>query len=239
MLITYLRDFFNLFYPHLCPACGRALSSGEQHMCSVCLWRLPKTNFHLQEDNPVQRRFWGKTNVASAASFVFFDKGEKVQRMLHSLKYQNNTELGIFLGELYGKELKASPLFSSCDGIVPVPLHLKKIRTRGYNQSDFIAEGLSKAMGIPVYKKFLMRTVATSTQTRKSRYARFENVENVFRLNVRQRTDSPGRGEKAVAKHFLLVDDIITTGSTLEACASCLNQIEGVKVSIATIACTF
>lgn len=229
MLTTYLRDFFNLFYPHVCPACGRALSTGEKRLCSVCLWRMPKTNFHLQDDNPVLRRFWGKTNVASAASFVFFDKGEKVQRMLHSLKYQNNTELGIFLGELYGTELKTSPMFSTCDGIIPVPLHLKKIRTRGYNQSDFIAEGLSNAMGIPVHKKILTRTVATATQTRKARYARFENVENVFRLN----------GEKADAKHFLIVDDIITTGSTLEACASCINQIEGVKVSIATVACTF
>jgi ComF family protein len=229
MLSIYLRDFFNLFYPKLCAACGRALNSGEHHLCSVCLWRLPKTNFHLQEDNPVFRRFWGKTNVASAASFLFFDKGEKVQNMLHALKYRNNTPLGVYLGELYGRELKSSPRFSSCDAIVPVPLHLKKIRTRGYNQSDFIAEGLSKAMEIPVYKKILTRTVATSTQTRKARYARFENVENVFQLNT----------EKPDAKHFLLVDDIITTGSTLEACARCLNQIDGVKVSVTTIACTF
>jgi len=239
MSLTWLKDFFNLFYPDLCSACGRALSSGEHHLCSVCMWRLPKTNFHLQDDNPVFRRFLGKTNVASAASYVFFDKGEKVQRMLHSLKYQNNTELGIFLGELYGSELKSSALFSGCDAIVPVPLHLKKIRTRGYNQSDYIADGLSSALGIPVHKKLIERTVATSTQTRKSRYARFENVENVFRLNVRQRTDSPGQEEKTDAKHFLLVDDIITTGSTLEECAACLNQVEGVKVSVATIACTF
>src|SRR5947208_1020465 len=129
---TYLKDFFNLFYPHLCSACGRALVKGEKHLCSVCLYRLPKTSFHVQPDNPVVRRFWGKTNIQSAASFVFFDKGEKVQQMLHSLKYQSNTELGIFLGELYGKELKASELFSDCDAIVPVPLHRKKIRTRGY-----------------------------------------------------------------------------------------------------------
>ncbi|MBK5286378.1 MAG: ComF family protein [Bacteroidia bacterium] len=149
--------------------------------------------------------------------------------MLHSLKYQNNTELGIFLGELYGKELKESSLFADCDAIVPVPLHRKKIRLRGYNQSDFITDGLSKAMRIPVHKKILVRTVATSTQTRKSRYARFENVENVFQLS----------GEKPKAKHFLLVDDIITTGSTLEGCVLCLNQIEGAKVSVATIACTF
>jgi ComF family protein len=195
----------------------------------VCLWRLPKTNFHLQDDNPVLRRFRGKTDIVSAASFVFFDKGEKVQNMLHSLKYRNNTPLGIFLGELYGRELKSSPLFSTCDSIVPVPLHLKKIRTRGYNQSDFIADGLSNALGVPVNKKLLVRSVATSTQTRKARYARFENVDNVFRLS----------GKKPEAKHFLLVDDIITTGSTLEACAQCLSQIEGVKVSVATIACTF
>lgn len=229
MFKTYLKDFFNLFYPDLCSACGRALGTGEKHLCSVCLYRLPKTNFHIQPDNPVARRFWGKTNVVSAASFVFFDKGEKVQQMLHSLKYQNNTELGIFLGELYGKELKESSLFADCDAIVPVPLHRKKIRTRGYNQSDFIADGLSKVMNIPVHKKILVRTVATATQTRKSRYARFENVDSVFQLN----------GEKTNAKHFLLVDDIITTGSTLEACASGLNQMEGVKVSIATIGCTF
>jgi ComF family protein len=229
MRFTYLKDFFNLFYPELCAACSRTLISGERQVCSVCLWRMPKTNFHLQEDNPVFRRFIGKTNIAAAASFVFFDKGEKVQNMLHSLKYRNNTELGIFLGELYGKELKSSPQFLGCDCIVPVPLHLKKIRARGYNQSDFIADGLSNALGVPVHKKLLVRTVATSTQTRKSRYARFENVDNVFHLNE----------EKTDAKHFLLVDDIITTGSTLEACARCLNQIEGVKVSVATIACTF
>ena len=229
MPTTFLKDFFNLFYPALCSACGRALGTGEKHLCSVCLYRLPKTNFQVQPDNPVARRFWGKTNVASAASFVFFDKGEKVQQMLHALKYQRNTELGIFLGELYGKELKESSLVAGCDAIIPVPLHKKKIRVRGYNQSDLIADGLSKAMRIPVHKKFLVRTVATSTQTRKSRYARFENVENVFELN----------GEKTDAKHFLLVDDVITTGSTLEACAACLNQIEGVKVSVATIACTF
>ena len=226
---SYARDFFNLFYPALCSSCSRALGTGEKHLCSVCMYRLPKTNFQVQPDNPVARRFWGKTNIASAAAYVFFDKGEKVQQMLHALKYQKNTGLGIFLGELYGKELKTSELFSDCDAIVPVPLHKKKIRVRGYNQSDLIADGLSAAMQIPVHKKFLVRTVATSTQTRKSRYARFENVENVFRLN----------GEKTNAKHFLLVDDVITTGSTLEACATCLNQIEGVKVSIATIAYTF
>jgi len=188
---------------------------------------MPKTNFHLQDDNPILRKFWGKVNVEAAASFVFFDKGERMQHILHSLKYAGNTEIGIFLGELYGSHLRQAPLFTGCDAIIPVPLHRKKIKNRGYNQSDLIAEGLSKAMGIPFYPEFLERAVATSTQTKKSRYARFENVENVFRLSEK----------KVNQKHFLLVDDVITTGSTLESCARCLTESGKVKVSVATIAC--
>jgi ComF family protein len=165
--------------------------------------------------------------IEAAASFVFFDKGERMQHILHSLKYAGNTELGIFLGELYGNNLRQSSLFSNCEAIIPVPLHSKKIKARGYNQSNLIAEGLSKAMGIPFYTNVVERTVATSTQTKKSRYARFENVENVFRLH----------GEKVGEKHLLLVDDVITTGSTLESFARCVASSGDVKVSVATIAC--
>ena len=223
----YSHDFFNLFYPRLCAACAGALNTGEKFICSNCLLHLPKTNFHLQENNPVVRKFWGKVNIASAASFAFFDKGERMQHILHSLKYAGNTELGVFLGELYGSHLKQSPLFSGCEAIIPVPLHDKKIKSRGYNQSNLLAEGLSKAMEIPFYADFLERAVATSTQTKKTRYARFENVENVFRLN----------GRKLEAKHLLLVDDVITTGSTLESCTQCVAQYGDVKMSVATIAC--
>jgi ComF family protein len=223
----YSRDFFNLFYPRLCVACSRTLNTGEKHICSTCLWRLPKTDYHLQNDNPVMRRFWGRVSIESASSFAFFDKGEAIQHILHSLKYAGNKEIGIFLGELYGSLLKQTPLFAACEAIVPVPLHRKKIKSRGYNQSNLLAEGLSNAMGIPFYTDFLERTVATSTQTQKSRYARFENVENVFRL----------KGKQVKEKHFLLVDDVITTGSTLESCARCVAQYGEVKMSIATIAC--
>jgi ComF family protein len=226
-IAQYSRDFFNLFYPRLCAACSRTLATGEKHICSVCLLRLPKTDYHLQNDNPVVRRFWGKVTIESAASFVFFDKGEAIQHILHSLKYTGNKEIGIFLGELYGSLLKQASSFTACEAIIPVPLHRKKIKSRGYNQSNLLAEGLSKTMGIPFYTDFLERTVATSTQTQKSRYARFENVENVFRLN----------GKQVKEKHFLLVDDVITTGSTLESCARCVAQYGEVKMSIATIAC--
>ncbi len=155
----YSRDFFNLFYPDLCAACSRALNGGEKHICSTCLWRMPKTNFHLQDDNPVIRKFWGKVGVESAASFVFFDKGEGMQHILHSLKYAGNTAIGIFLGELYGSQLRQSSLFAGCEAIIPVPLHRKKIKARGYNQSNLIAEGLSKAMGIPFYTEYMERAV--------------------------------------------------------------------------------
>ena len=226
-VLSYTRDFLSLFYPDTCAACSRALNSGEKQICSTCLWRMPKTNFHQQKDNPVLRKFWGKVNVEAAASFVFFDKGERIQHILHSLKYEGNTALGIFLGELYGSQLKQEALFAGCQAIIPVPLHPKKIKARGYNQSNLIAEGLSKAMGIPFYTDLLERTVATSTQTKKSRYARFENVENVFRL----------KGKNVSEKHFLLVDDVITTGSTLESCARSVAGLGDVKISVATIAC--
>ena len=223
----FSRDFFNLFYPRLCAACSRTLNTGEQYICSSCLLRLPRTDYHLQNDNPVIRRFWGRVNIESAASFVFFDKGEAIQQILHSLKYAGNKEVGIFLGELYGHLLKQTHSFTACEAIIPVPLHRKKTKSRGYNQSNLLAEGLSKAMGIPFYTDFIERTVATSTQTQKSRYERFENVENIFRLNSKQVKE----------KHFLLVDDVITTGSTLESCARCVAQYGDVKMSIATIAC--
>ena len=226
-VLSYTRDFLSLFYPDTCAACSRALNSGEKQICSTCLWRMPKTNFHQQKDNPVLRKFWGKVNVEAAASFVFFDKGERIQHILHSLKYEGNTALGIFLGELYGSQLKQEALFAGCQAIIPVPLHPKKIKARGYNQSNLIAEGLSKAMGIPFYTDLLERTIATSTQTKKSRYARFENVENVFRL----------KGKNVSEKHFLLVDDVITTGSTLESCARSVAGLGDVKISVATIAC--
>lgn len=223
----YTQDFFNLFYPRLCSGCSRTLNSSEKYICSACLWQMPQTNFHLQHDNPILRKFWGKVTIESAAAFVFFDKGERMQHILHSLKYEGNTELGIFLGELYGSRLKQAPLFAACDAIIPVPLHRKKIKSRGYNQSNLIAEGLSKALGIPLYTDFLKREVATSTQTQKSRYARFENVENVFRLT----------GKKIKEKHLLLVDDVITTGSTLESCARCVAEHGDVKMSVTTVAC--
>jgi ComF family protein len=181
----------------------------------------------MDADNPVIRHFWGKINIVAASSYYFFHKGQKVQKLVHRLKYKGQKEIGLKVGELYGHELSESPLFCSADVIVPVPLHKSRLRTRGYNQSDFFAKGLSAAMNVPAENNLLVRNKKTETQTRKNRFSRFENVNEVFSLV--NKTNIEG-------KHILLVDDVITTGSTLTACAEVLLRHKDTKVSIASIA---
>ena len=226
-MISWLSDFINLFYPEVCAACNNALFRGETTICTQCLYHLPKTNFHKLEGNPVEKQFWGKTRIFSATALYYFNKGERVQHLIHRLKYRSEKEVGALAGRILGQDLKDSDRFSSVDAIVPVPLHASKLRIRGFNQSDFLAAGLSEAMKTNFYPDFLIRQKATSTQTRKSRFARFENVDKVFKLNPEYHV---------LPYHFLLVDDVITTGSTLSACADTLLEIPGSKVSIATIA---
>lgn len=222
-----IHDFLSLFYPRTCQACENSLYKGEEILCTHCRYHLPKTGFHIQEDNPVIRHFWGKVNLNAAASYYYFNKGQKVQKLIHRLKYKGQKEIGLKVGELYGGELLKSPLFSNVDLIVPVPLHKSRLRTRGYNQSDFFAKGLSAAMNIPVETKLVKRNKKTETQTRKNRFSRWQNVSEVFSTDKKQNIEG---------KHLLLVDDVITTGSTLAACAETLLQNKNTKVSVASIA---
>jgi ComF family protein len=224
---TLLYDFVSLFYPRACQACGNILYKGEETLCTYCLFHLPKTNYHDDEDNPIIRHFWGKVNIASAASCYFFNKGQKVQKLIHNLKYKGQKQIGLKVGELYGHELAKSPLFNSADIILPVPLHKSRLRSRGYNQSDFFAKGLSSAMKIPADTALMVRNKKTETQTRKNRFSRWENVSEVF--SVTSESNIAG-------KHLLLVDDVITTGSTLTACAEVLLKNKNTKVSVASIA---
>lgn len=226
-MFFWIDDLVNLFYPEVCAACNNGLFKGEHTLCTHCLYHLPLTNFHKFSGNPVEKQFWGKVPIQAATSLYFFNKGERVQQLIHRLKYQGEKEVGAFTGRLLGKQLLTSEIFASVDLVVPVPLHASKLRLRGFNQADFFASGLSEVMGQPCLPDFLVKQRASSTQTNKSRFMRFENVDRLFVVNEKYQKE---------ACHFLLVDDVITTGSTLASCASSLLEIPGARVSVATIA---
>lgn len=225
--MTLFDDLISLFYPRLCAGCSTPLVKGEDVLCLNCLADLPRTNNHIHEDNPVFQLFIGRVNITLAASFCHFDKGGRLQHLLHQLKYKGNREVGRKMGNLFGYDLIQNSLFQDIDAIIPVPLHPKKEKKRGFNQSVEICKGLSESMNRPVISGNLVREVHTASQTRKGRFERWENVSGIF--NVKNEASLTG-------KHLLLVDDVVTTGATLEACCEPLLNIPGVRVSIATLA---
>ena len=224
--MNLIDDFISLFFPKTCAACGYNLFANEKVICTKCIYHLPKTNFHNDEDNPVSKVFRGRVNLESAAALYYYRKGGKVQHLIHQFKYKGHKDIGLFLGEQYGYELLTSDIFKGIDTIVPVPLHPKKLQKRGFNQSEVFANGLSKSMQKEVDTASVARTVATSTQTRKSRYKRWENVNEIFVLK---------HPEKLAGKHILVVDDVITTGATMEACVQTILQIPETRVSVVSI----
>jgi ComF family protein len=221
-----LHELLGIFFPKLCIGCNRTLLKNEEFVCTSCLYDLPVTNYHLQKENALEKTFWGRIPVENAFAFLQFRKGNITQRLLHELKYKGNKELGILIGTLYGAELKKH--IHSIDAIVAIPLHPTKLRKRGYNQSDFFAEGLANQLQIENLSPHVIRKKATETQTKKSRFERWENVSDVFELR------NPDAFRE---KHILIVDDVITTGATIEACAKTLNTINS-KISVASIAVT-
>lgn len=224
----YWADFVSLLFPELCQACGESLVAGENLLCLDCRYNLPFTDFHLKPDNMVAQQFWGKINLEGAYAMCYFVKGGKIQQLMHNFKYKGVQNIGHMLGNIAGEQLLKSPVFKNVDIIIPVPLHKSRLRKRGYNQSLCFAQGLSEKMGIPVDENNLVRLRATETQTHRSRFSRFENMQEVFTVI---------NPEALRNKHILLVDDVVTTGSTLEACGSELLKATGSKLSIATIAC--
>lgn len=227
LLTTMINSILDLFYTRICAGCKTPLLQAESLLCTSCHYHLPHTNYHLMNDNPVFKLFWGRVNLNGAAAFLQFRKGGRTQHILHAIKYQNATELGTYMGELYAQQLNQSELFRSVDVIIPVPLHISRERQRGYNQSLLFAKGLGSGLNKEISANNLLRVTATSTQTRKSRFARFINMQEVFTVK---------QPEQLTNKHILLVDDVVTTGSTLESCAQLLLDKTGCSVSVATIA---
>jgi ComF family protein len=219
-------DILSLLLPRTCPACGKPLKEWEKCLCLTCHAELPVTRFHEDPDNPLAEVFWGRVRLEQAVAWFYFRKGSAYQDVMHKLKYEDRPDIGVNLGLEFGWHLKHGSGFIRPDAVIPVPLHPKKQRKRGYNQSAEIAKGLSKALGTTLILKNLVRIVHTSTQTRKSRFDRYTNVTGKFILR------NPSGLENL---HLLLVDDVVTTGATLEACAEVLLAVPGVRVSVAAL----
>jgi ComF family protein len=222
-----LEDFLSLFFPQYCRGCSGPLVKGEDILCTGCLTDLPKTHYHTRFENPVSSKLAGRLPIRHGWAFLRFQKGGAVQHLLHQLKYNNCPEIGEKLGKAYGRELAMASMDREFDLIIPVPLHRARLRHRGYNQSAHFAKGLSEALQIAWDESISIRTQATATQTRKSRAERWENVQNVFSISTLVDVKQ---------KRILLVDDVITTGATLEACGQHLLSCGCLSVSVACIA---
>lgn len=223
-----ISDIGNLIFPNSCLACENELTRFENHLCSFCQEALTITNFHLfTEPTPVDKLFWGRVEVAKTYSHLFFEKNKASQTILFNLKYKNKPELGVYFGRKIGENLQLIPEFSTVDVLIPVPLHHKKEFIRGYNQSDVLAKGISEVLNTPMDNRTIKRTKHSASQTKKSRFQRWDNVNEIF--SISKKIDH--------YKHIVLVDDVITTGSTLEAIILAIRKKNpSVLISVVTLA---
>jgi ComF family protein len=217
----------HLFYPHVCRGCGTDLIEAQHLLCFHCLAALPLTHFAAHESNPVEKTFWGRIRVASAMSLLYFTPGSMVQHLIHQLKYDGQQKLAHYLGIMMGNEILRSGRFSNIDHIIPLPLYRTREKERGYNQSFLLATGIAEIINVPVMEKSMIRIQSSLTQTHKSRSERWQNVDGLFRLKS---------GYSPEGKNILLVDDVITTGATIDACGTVINKIPGTSLNIATLA---
>lgn len=228
-LFNLIKDSLSdLLFPPACLCCGRPLVVEEKLLCLACVQSLPKTNFHQMQENPVLEKFKGRLSVNRATSFMYFTKKGKLQNLIHQLKYKGKPEIGVFLGALFAEDLARSEWLDSVDYILPVPIHRKKRRVRGYNQAAMIAKGISQYTDLPILpKQTLIRIKHTESQTQKHGLDRLNNVKGVFSLK---------QAPILKGEHVLIVDDVLTTGATLESCALEVLKGHPSAISLATLA---
>lgn len=226
-LISFFRDLTDFILPRYCLICSEKLVEAEKHICTSCLATLPYTDFHRKEVNEAEKRLRARFPFERAASFLFFDKEGGCRKLIHAIKYKQEKEAGEYFGLLYGEQLSQVPVFTTTDIIIPVPLHRKKERKRGYNQSEAIAAGIARKLGKPLATHNLVKTRDTESQTLHPGGERWENIRDSFGLNAPRALEN---------KHILLVDDVLTTGATIDACGRILSQIPEVRISVATLA---
>ncbi len=221
------QSFFYLFYPRVCSGCGNGLVTGEEFICLNCHDDLMPTDFVRHRENTFYNALISRIPIEGAVSYYFFAKEGIIQNLLHEIKYKGKQDLGRYIGRQFGVYLNGSQFIDGVECIIPIPLHDKKAFKRGYNQSALIAEGLSEILEVPMLDNVVQRKLSTTTQTNLSRVDRWENVKDAFVVE---------QPDKISGKHVLLIDDVMTTGATLEACARKLLELENVKVSLATLA---
>ena len=222
-----ISPLIHFLYPHNCIGCGSDIISNENFLCLECINNLPHTGFALHGNNPVEKIFWGRLAIIAGMGEFYFSKGSIIQNLIHQLKYKGNRKAGIYLGNIMGRSLLGSNRFANVDMLVPLPLFEKKELKRGYNQAMILCEGISEITNVPITNKNVVRIVHTETQTKKGRIERWENVEKSF--SVKDPSILEG-------KNILLVDDVITTGATMEACGAEILKVKNVRLSIATLA---
>lgn len=221
------ESIINLFFPKVCSGCGSFLLSNENVICTVCRHDIPLTNHHLNSENEAFKKFYGRIPVIHTSALFYFHKKGIVQELIHNLKYKGHEEIGTILGEWYAEDLKTIALLQSVNEIIPVPLHQRKFKERGYNQVTTFGKALSSNLNIFYNESLLIRNVYSKTQSKKNLLGRTEGIETIFDVVYT---------EKDHDKHFLLIDDVITTGATLEACSKALLKIPGAKISIVCMA---
>lgn len=223
------HDFLDFLFPKLCNCCEETLLSNEKVICTRCLHELPVTNYHLENDNEVEKVFYGRVKIEHATALLLFEKKGLVQKLIHNLKYRGQEEIGAFLGTWLGQELRELSAYQDIDCVIPVPLHSSRLRERGYNQVEQFGRKIAESLEAAYIAAVLVKKKGSRTQTVKRRFARWGTIDATFQLE---------EGENLEGRHILLVDDLVTTGATLEACASKILSIPGTRVSIATIAVT-